>query len=147
MSERTGTERRRRWLDRVLTVSLSILIGSMVAAGADVTTQSHSTATFFPADWGSKVPMCTTTLDGPGFDPWTGFPHGWKYTCDPVQAGIRGAQPSSGEGPIPAVLANRWAVPLPLGFLLGFVPTFVNLRRRDPWRSTSGSPRARDIPE
>lgn len=136
---------RRRWIDRVLSLSLSLLVGSAVAAGAYVTTQSHSTATFFPPDYGDAQPMCTTTLDAPGFDPWTGFPHGWRYTCDPIQGGIRGAAPSSGEGPIPEVLINRWAVPLPLGFLLGFVPTLVGLTRRDPWRSSNGSPRAGDM--
>lgn len=145
MSAPTRTERRRSWIDRVLSLSLSALVGSLVAAGAYVTTQSHSTATFFPADWGGEQPMCTTTLTSPGFDPWTGFPHGWKYTCDPVQGGIRAAQTSRGEGPIPAVLANRWAVPLPLGFLVGFVPAFVGLARRDPWRSASGSRTTSDI--
>jgi hypothetical protein len=61
-----------------------------------------------------------------GFDPWTGPPHGATIYCPAleIQAGPT-ALPSvtqtasTRETPTPPELANRQAVPVPLGFVLG----------------------------
>ena len=46
----------------------------------------------------------------PGFDPWTGKPHGWPFLCDEGQpyAGVAADETST-----------RRAVSLPIGFVLG----------------------------
>jgi hypothetical protein len=63
--------------------------------------------------------VCATNDAHPGFDPWTGEPHGRSF--------IRDCKGNLGEvqaGPIPIVtdtpaeLVGRRAVPLPLGFAL-----------------------------
>jgi hypothetical protein len=76
-------------------------------------------------------PLCQLrTVADPGFDPWTGEPHGRIFDCRPLD-----------RSPISRVIADppteligRRAVPLPLGFGLG---VFIALM----WlRSARGSP-------
>src|ERR1700726_1288657 len=59
---------------------------------------------------------CTSGLQAPGFDPWTGQPHGQQVNCAPV--GINPATVIE-QRAVPAEMVGRWAIPLPVGFLIG----------------------------
>jgi hypothetical protein len=52
-----------------------------------------------------------------GFDPWTGLPFGWALTCDAYHY----------EAPIPANVAGRRAIPVPVGFAVGSIGTAIAL--------------------
>ena len=92
----------------------------------------------------SRTPLhlgspCREHLVRPGFSPWTGEPHGLVYIqhCDPenprrlVTLGV-------GE------LAGRWAVPLPVGLVLGVGLGVLLTRDRTP-RVPPGGPVAPTI--
>jgi hypothetical protein len=54
-------------------------------------------------------PLCAQTVSDPGFDPWTGQPHGRIYTCP--------GELLTSEAP--HELVGRWVVLLPDGFAVG----------------------------
>ena len=65
-------------------------------------------------------PLCRSADVRPaGFDPWTGEPVGDVYRCDPIWTG----DPPSHlvTLPVPDDLLGRWAIPIPVGFLLGSI--------------------------
>ncbi len=81
-------------------------------------------------------------VDCPGFDPWTGQPHGLtvEYAAVP---GLRDAMPPFTAG-APASLEGRRAIPLQVGFTIGLFITFGLLlvtRRRRNTRTEVGSRR------
>jgi hypothetical protein len=59
----------------------------------------------------SVAPCDSIAMREPGFDPWTGVPHGWTYSCTD-----RDGRVANYEGPMPADLSARTAVPVPVGF-------------------------------
>jgi hypothetical protein len=76
-------------------------------------------------------PLCQlTTVADPGFDPWTGEPHGRIFDCQPLD----GSPVARVTSDAPTELIGCRAVPLPLGFGPG---VFIALM----WlRSSGGSP-------
>jgi hypothetical protein len=72
---------------------------------------------------------------GPGFDPWTGQPHGRIYTaydCLKVPADPH-AVVTTVKVDVPDEFAGRQAIPLPIGFVIGGIITLSGLalvRRR-----------------
>jgi hypothetical protein len=87
-------------------IALIGLIGAVVALVAFTVTAST------PSYLGSP---CREYLIRPGFSPWTGEPHGFTYIfhCDSEHPGLL-VTPG-----VPDELAGRWAIPLPVGFVLG----------------------------
>ena len=70
-------------------------------------------------------PLCAIrTVQYPGFDAWTGEPHGRTYDCTEIFDGS-GVTRITAE--VPAELAGRRAVPLPLGFAIGAITTMLAL--------------------
>jgi hypothetical protein len=74
-------------------------------------------------------PIYITSWTEPHFDPLSGEPRGWSYATP--------NRISSGEtttvGPVPADMVGRWAVPLPLGAIIGGLAGYALLivaRRR-----------------
>jgi len=70
--------------------------------------------------------------DAPGFDPWTGQPHFPRLICAKSGAPL--------EYPVPAEMVGRWAIPVPVGFLIGAaaaagVLLLIDRRRRPPDRT------------
>ena len=54
----------------------------------------------------------------PGFDPWTGLPHGWVIDVgDPTTGEIKTIEP------MPPDMVGRRAAPLPVGFAVGALVT------------------------
>ena len=67
--------------------------------------------------------FCYPTINS-GFDPWTGLPHGATLTCSPEQSNAGPGTVVTRPGgtlsePTPPELADRWAIPIPLGFVVG----------------------------
>lgn len=55
---------------------------------------------------------------GEGFDPWTGFPHGRSFTCDPAAFGGSRAA-TYVVSALPDDVVDRRAIPLPVGLAIG----------------------------
>src|SRR5262245_44404087 len=91
--------RRRRFVDRI---AVTLATGWIFAVLAFAVTAQVPSVTFLGGPGWHMTPA--------GFDPWTGEPYG------PVVSGAGG--PAISE-PVPAELAGRRAVPMPLGFLIG----------------------------
>jgi hypothetical protein len=94
----------------------------------------------FQADHAYSAP-CASGLEAPGFDPWTGQPHGQQVNCDPV--GINPAVVIE-QRAVPAEMVGRWAIPLPVGFLIGClgaagVLLLIDRRLRPPDRTLAES--------
>jgi hypothetical protein len=70
------------------------------------------------------------------FDPLSGDPRGWSYT----RPNRVGPGDITTVGPVPADMVGRWAVPLPLGVVVGGLAgyAFVTVARRRA-RAPSGS--------
>jgi hypothetical protein len=69
------------------------------------------------------------TIRDPGFDPWTGRPHGDTYLLDRSSRGVTGPAVLVTD-PVPEELADRWAIPLPIGIPLSGLVVFVGLTYR-----------------
>jgi len=85
-------------------------------------------------------PICVTEDVHPGFDPWTGKPHGRNYVYDcPGNEPWERANPIPVVGEIPIELVGRRALPLPIGFGfgLGCALVVVAISRRDPRKPQS----------
>ena len=94
----------RRWTRSIAVV---VLVGAVTALGLFGVT-SGTTAHGY-------LGFCGPTVD-PGFDPWTGEPHGGIFRCTRIDG------PTTIEpGEVPDELIGRQAVPLPFGFALGVV--------------------------
>ena len=82
------------------------LPGIAIGLAAFQVTSTHPTYLYL-------VPLCATDGEGPGFDPWTGEPHGRRYLCSET------ATPDEHAFwvtvPTPAELVGRRAIPLPVG--------------------------------
>jgi hypothetical protein len=75
----------------------------------------------------SSTPPCEDLdLGEPGFDPWTGSPHGWNVTCTD-----RDGQAIAYQRSAPAELSTRMAIPVPVGFFLGAIVGGIVLWLRD----------------
>jgi hypothetical protein len=79
-----------------------------------------ATALFVLTSWTPEYtflgPLCATrTVVHPGFDLWTGQPHGRTYDCAPID----GSATTRITAPVPDDLIDRRAIPLPIGFALG----------------------------
>jgi hypothetical protein len=85
--------------------------------------------------------LCYPTIEA-GFDPWTGLPHGATIYCSQVAVqATPSAVPSiflpgsTRQDPIPPELANRRAIPVPAGFVVGalvvLVPSAIGRARRE----------------
>lgn len=82
---------------------------------------------------------CTDLVALPGFDPWTGRPHGLIYddhggTCLSDQD-FAWESPTRVVDPVPDEMLGRQAIPLPVGFAVGCVVTIgamavIGRRRR-----------------
>ena len=71
----------------------------------------------------SYLGMCQPTVV-PGFDPWTGEPHGGIWRCPRFD----GSAATTAPGEVPDELIDRPVVPLPVGFALGAFIALVWLR-------------------
>jgi hypothetical protein len=108
-----------RWFS-VKEVLLAVLVGLLVGYGAFLLTAQDSQDLV--------ISSCTSTLQ-PGFDPLTGLPHSASFEC-PQLTGLGGQVPVRQDAPMSAGLASRRAVPVPLGFVLGFGAALLVLAAR-----------------
>ena len=73
-------------------------------------------------------PLCQLrAIADPGFDPWTGQPHGRVFDCQPLD----GSPITRISADPPSELIGRRVIPLPLGFGLGAFIAWM-------WLKTSG---------
>jgi hypothetical protein len=87
----------------------------MVLSGVVTATALFVLTSQAPA-YGYLGPLCATrTVVHPGFDPWTGEPHGRTYECKPLD----GSATTLVADKAPDELIARRAVPLPVGFHVG----------------------------
>jgi hypothetical protein len=103
----------------------AILVAAALAAGLlFLMTSWHELYTI-------SGPVCQDrTLVAPGFDPWTGMPHGVRVTCPQLD-------PTTHEGTLPPDLVGRQAIPVPVGGAVGagiavLVLAVTQRRRREP---------------
>ena len=90
---------------------------AVVVLGGVVTAITLFSVTSQAPTYGYLGPLCAQHVAGPGFDPWTGEPHGRIYDCTPIFD--ESAPTTRITGDVPAELADRRAVPLPVGFAIG----------------------------
>jgi hypothetical protein len=88
-------------------------------------------------------PLCATNDVSPGFDPWTGDPHGRAYDYTPECPTDHPGIVTRVVAEIPDELLGRRAIPLPAGFAIGAVAIIAALLIRDFRRR--GPSRANDI--
>lgn len=105
-------------------VPTATVVAIVVTAGLTIGGLLFLLTAQHPADtWDTNVCRCSMTSDGPGFDPWTGQPHGILIN---VTDGDGAGQTFAGTPPDD--LVGRWAIPIPLGALAGAVFTLAALR-------------------
>ena len=109
----------------------ALAIGAVVAWGAFWLT-SRPVAPYLRNF--SVAPCEGIDMQEPGFDPWTGRPHGWAYSCTD-----RDGRVINMTGPFPAELVGRQAIPLPVGFGVGSVAALLLFRLRDRSRPDGAS--------
>lgn len=80
-----------------------------------------------------SIGLCQPTTEA-GFDPWTGLPHGATIYCSglEIQTGPTAAPSvtqtaSTYQTPAPPSIANRQAVPVPIGFATGVLAVLLPL--------------------
>lgn len=116
------------WIARLATLAVVLVVGLVVALGAYVTTSARSSpATASPCSGcppffseafpGLTVypPIYIERWEEAHFDPLSGDPRGWSYT----RPNKVGPGDITTVGPVPADMVGRWAVPVPLGFVVG----------------------------
>ena len=130
------------WIARLPTPAVILVAGFVVALGAYVITASRPAAASvspcsgcppffkdaFPGSTGYP-PIHIESWSEAHFDLLSGEPRGWSYTM-PDRLGPGDITTT---GPVPADMVGRWAVPLPLGFLVGGLAGYAGLigaRRR-----------------
>ena len=96
------SSRTRRWGKSIAVVVLAGVVTALVLFGV-----TGGSATY------SYLGFCGPTV-APGFDPWTGEPHGGIFRCTRIDGPI-----TIEPGEVPDDLIGRRAVPLPVGFALG----------------------------
>jgi hypothetical protein len=89
-----------------------VAIGLVVGYGTFALTAQESYSALMP-------PECRL-VTAPGFDLFTGLPHGMTIECAQL-TGLGGQLPVAQASPTPPDLAGRRAVPVPLGFAAGVV--------------------------
>lgn len=97
-------------------------IAAVVLAGC-VTAGALFVVTSWTSIYGYLGPLRAQEVAAPGFDAWTGVPHGRTYDCTPLD-GTATRRVTTG---VPDDLIGRRAVPLPVGFAVG---GFIALVRR-----------------
>jgi hypothetical protein len=110
------------WIRRQRQMVVIAGVGVVVALATFAVTSAR--AADAPADFdfqnatgrpgGIHLSPYAVDVEASGFDLWTGEPHGWWYRENP-----HGLGESTERGPVPADIAGRRAIPLPLGFALG----------------------------
>ena len=105
---------------------LACLVGLVVGVGAFLLTGMYPRHMY--------MGFCSAIVQ-PGFDPLTGLPHGETLYCTPLNVAGPQPTPTTTLLPMPDDLADRWAIPIPLGFVIGaglvlVVPTLWAARRR-----------------
>lgn len=141
------------WIARLAAPAVVLVLGSVVALGAYFATGTSSSAVtvspcsgcppfFSEAFPGLTVypPIYIKSWQEAHFDPLSGDPRGWSYT----RPNRVGPGDITTVGPVPADMVGRWAVPLPLGFVVGGLAgyAFVIVARRRP---VFGANMSRDI--
>jgi len=122
------------WIARLAAPAVILLVGLVVGLGAYFTTATRSSPdTVSPC--GGCPPFFKEAFPGltvyppiyierwaeAHFDPLSGAPQGWSYTSP----NRLGAGDTTTVGPVPADMVGRWAVPLPLGFLVGGLAAYA----------------------
>jgi hypothetical protein len=105
---------------------------AVVVLGGAVTAIALFGVTSQAPTYGYLGPLCAQHVAGPGFDPWTGEPHGRIFTM-PVGSWdgcLTGQAVRTIKGEVPAELIDRLAVPLPVGFALGAFIALIWLTAR-----------------
>jgi hypothetical protein len=129
------------WIARLQVPAFILVVSLVVGLGAYFTTATRSSAVsvspcggcppFFKEAFPGLTeypPIYIESWAEAHFDPLSGDPRGWSYTM-PNRVG-------PGEittvGPVPADMVGRWAVPLPLGVVVGGLAGYalVTLARR-----------------
>ncbi len=109
-------------------IVLVLVIGLVVGIGAFALTSTHQ------EEWLGGPPYCTS-LAPPGFDLWTGVPHGRVVDCRPGPLSPLRVEVVD-TWPVPMDMLNRTVIPVPVGFLIGSLATAgvlaLNDRRRRP---------------
>ena len=117
---------------------------AVVVVGGVVTAIALFVLTSATPTYAYLGPLCAIReIAPPGFDPWTGEPHGRIFDCKPID----GSATTRVTGEPPDELIGRPVVPLPVGFALGAFITLAWLTvgsiadRRRAWipEATSGS--------
>ena len=103
-----------------------LVVGVLAGWGAYALTAQHQ-------QHGYLGPLCRgAEVSGDGFDPWTGDPIGATYVCEQL---FPDSPPTHlVTSPPPDDLVGRRAIPVQVGFAVGFVGTALLLwlrRRRD----------------
>ena len=124
-------------------LSPAVWIATLVLSGV-ITAIALFGVTGWTPTYGYLGPLCQTrTVIQPGFDAWTGEPHGRTFECADI---LNGGAITLVEDEPPDDLIDRRAVPLPVGFALGVtvagswltVALILDRRRREIPRSQSG---------
>ena len=115
------------WITRLAAPAVILLVGLVVGLGAYFTTATRPSADsvspcggcplfFKEAFPGLTVypPIYIEHWSEAHFDLLSGEPRGWSYT----RPNRLGAGETTTVGPVPADMVGRWAVPLPLGFVV-----------------------------
>jgi len=106
------------------------LVGLIVGFGAYLPTATASQML--------HTPECIFRQEA-GFDLWTGLPHGATLECSEVRPD--GSHPIvTQDYPIPADLAARRAIPVPLGFAAGALVVLVASTLGGVWREAPRLP-------
>jgi hypothetical protein len=107
----------RRWGRSIAVVILCGVVTAIILFGVTSATPTYA----------YLGPLCAIReIAPPGFDPWTGVPHGRIFDCKPID----GSATTRVTGEPPDELIGRPVVPLPLGFALGAFITLVWLTAR-----------------
>jgi len=119
----------RRWFS-VQQLAVACLVGLIVGFGAYLLTATTSAQPHFPE--------CLFRPEA-GFDPWTGQPHGATEDCAQL-VGDGSTKVVTQNYPIPADLAARRAIPVPLGFGVGALLVLVASTAAGVWQRRPRSP-------
>jgi len=116
---------RRTQYERWLRLLVLVVIGGLgLSVGAFWVTSLTPIYTYFG-------PICATNNVYPGFDPWTGQPHGRSYDFSDCGLEPDGTIVRHIEREIPPEMQGRLALPLPAGFAAGCLITVGALALHD----------------